>query len=349
MKRIKIIFVLAILALAGAASFFLNKNQKEDPLTLGEFSSLKWEKVTENAGWSKRDSHVAIVFNNKIYLMGGLEGEKEIGESVKYEDFLHKNDVWSSADGKNWELISEHAPWSERRSIPLVEFNGKMCIFGGWEQKQYGQYRNDVWCSENGKNWQEIASGGWPLREGHAVVFFKDKLWLIGGVNFYEKQTMNDVWSSVDGIKWTKVVDSAPWAPRYDHALTVFQDKLWIIGGLDADRVVKKDVWFSSDGANWQLATNNPPFLARNGHAALVYKDALWIISGWGQRSGLADVWYTKDGLNWLRPKEKAPWPGREDHAAVVFNNKIFMMGGMADEKPNWVWKNDVWSTVINK
>lgn len=348
MKSVKVIIVVLILIILGFAFIFLNKNKKneeETPSSLNDLSSLKWEKVTEKAEWSGRDAHSLIVLNDKMYLLGGIEGKKEPGESVQYETFQHKNDVWVSDNGIDWQLVIEHAPWSERRSLPIIVFKDKMCLFGGWEQLRYGQYKNDVWCSQDGKDWQELASNTeWSPREGHSVVFFKDKLWLLAGVDFFKKELFNDVWYSEDGIKWEQVTESAPWPKRYDQALAVFQGKLWLIGGIDEEKQPLKDVWSSEDGTNWQLVTDSPPWPARNGHVLLEYKNALWIISGWGE-NGLSDVWYTKDGLNWEKPKKKVPWSGREDHAAVVFKDSIWMMGGMADEKGNWLWKNDIWKS----
>jgi len=46
-----------------------------------------------------------------------------------------------------------------------------------------------------------------------SVVFFKDKLWMLGSwspSNGYQ----SDIWQSIDGIHWQKIVSKAPWATR---------------------------------------------------------------------------------------------------------------------------------------
>jgi hypothetical protein len=38
-----------------------------------ELPGVKWECVTFNADWSPRSGHAAVVFNNKIWIIGGGE------------------------------------------------------------------------------------------------------------------------------------------------------------------------------------------------------------------------------------------------------------------------------------
>ncbi len=59
-----------------------------------------WRLVTETAEWLVRHSHQAVVFDNKMWVMGG------------YDNF--KNDVWSSSDGANWTSTNALAGWSAR-------------------------------------------------------------------------------------------------------------------------------------------------------------------------------------------------------------------------------------------
>jgi hypothetical protein len=357
-EKITIILSIILLIVAGVSLFFVlqkpkqieissSDNNEKNPSSFNP-SLLKWEEAVFEGSWSARDAHSVVVFKDKMWLMGGLEGKKEKGQEVMYGDMPHKDDVWSSEDGINWQLVTEHAKWQKRRSCPVVVFKDKMWLFGGWYQETWGYYKNDAWYSEDGKNWIEAArSAEWSAREGHAVVFFKDKIWLAGGVDFYSRKTFNDVWYSEDGIHWEEATSDAGWSPRYDHALIAFQDKLWLIGGLNFNNDIKDDVWSSEDGINWQLVTDKPAWSSRHGHALVVYKDLLWIISGWDQKGGIAEVWYTADGKNWEKPKAKVPWFGREDHAAVVFDDKIWLMGGMADTAKDWVWKNDVWYSTF--
>jgi hypothetical protein len=308
--------------------------------------SLNWEQALSAAPWEGRDSHAVVVFKNKIWLMGGVDGTKRLISpgNVDYGNAPHFSDVWSSEDGKNWQLILAKAPWGERRSMQVVDFKGKMWLMGGWGP-EIG-YKNNVWSSEDGVKWKlETASAGWPSREGHQLLVFQNKIWLIGGVKYSGQQLFTDVWYSDNGINWTKATKNAGWPARWDFASAVFNNKLWVIGGMDLTGKTYNDVWSSKDGIIWDLVNKNPPFASRQGFLIFDYEAMLWVVGRLNTPEygkGANDVWYSDDGINWKKTEKDPLWPGREDAGAVVFNNKIWILGGM---DKNWKWKNDVWAT----
>ena len=304
---------------------------------------LSWTEATSSAVWQKRDSHAVVVFQNKMWLMGGLDGSSQVVKAgdVNYWNAPHFGDVWVSENGIDWNLVQEKSVWGSRRSIQVAAFKDKMWLIGGWSPKQ--GYQNDVWLSENGTDWTKAASStDWPAREGHSLVIFKDKLWLIGGVRYDKRETKNDAWYSDDGTNWLPATLNAAWLPRWDHSVAVFNNKLWLIGGMDLNGRVFKDVWSSEDGINWILATDNPGWEARQGHNILEYKDKLWVLGRLNDvyNSGKNDVWFSDNGTDWQKTKDDPLWPGREDSAAVVFKDKIWVLGGM---NLNWEWTNDIW------
>jgi hypothetical protein len=308
---------------------------------------LDWEQTTSSTIWSKRDAHTALVFQDKIWLFGGIEGKDNF--DGRYWKLIHKNDVWNSEDGKNWQLIQQSADWEPRRSLTAINFNNKIWLLGGWE-KQSGLTKNDVWYSENGISWTEaVSSNKYTPREGHCAIVFDNKIWVLGGVDFDKRQCKNDVWYSEDGKNWQLAASSSPWSPRYDHTVTVFKNKMWLIGGvgLDQDGDAKNDIWVSENGKDWEVVETNVVLPQRHGHTSLVYEDRIWLISGWNTQDdkGLKDVWWSRDGYYWRKTSKDAPWLGREDHTSVVFDGKIWLFGGM---DTNWEWKNDVWYSYIN-
>ena len=46
---------------------------------------LKWEKTKQSPSWTGREDFAAVVFNEKIWILGGMD-----------ENWEWKNDVWSS-------------------------------------------------------------------------------------------------------------------------------------------------------------------------------------------------------------------------------------------------------------
>lgn len=154
-----------------------------------------WTQEIASAAFAAREHFQVVSFSlggiNKLWLIGGRNG-------------VFKNDVWSSSDGRDWVQETDNADFSARRFHQVVNFdagNGsKLWLIGGDD----GTFKNDVWSSSNGINWQqESASTAFSARFSHQVVNFNDgsgeKLWLIGGDDIWLK---NDVWSSSNGIDW---------------------------------------------------------------------------------------------------------------------------------------------------
>ena len=358
--KFKIIFLLILLTAIGLFNFLVfqeirkpvgeledkvfnpRKEVKEEIIPYFEPANLNWEQITSNAPWTERDAQTAVVFKDKIWVMGGI-----LSGPGDYSQRVHKNDVWSSTNGKDWELITDKASWGPRRGHTSVVFDNKIWVMGGWE-KSSKSYKNDVWYSEDGKNWvQAVSSAEWDSRIGHAAVVFDNKIWVMGGRDS-QWQFKNDVWFSEDGKNWVEVNSQSAWSGRYDHTLIAFKDKIWLIGGVLCGahgwEPGKNDVWSSTNGKDWELITDKAPWKGRHGHAVVVYKDKMWIVGGWdGICCGINDVWYSDDGLNWKKTLEDSPWEGREDHNVLVFKDKMWVVAGMITGRTR---KNDVWSSV---
>ena len=139
-----------------------------------------WQKVS-NPTWSKRGDFTSVVFDNKIWIMGG------------YNDGIYLNDVWSSPDGKNWTQVTANAPWSARSVHTSIVFNNKIWILGGFGQSDIN---NDIWSSVDGKNWTQEKSGNWSDRGFHTSIVFDNKIWVMGGND--GSNSLNDVWAFGD-------------------------------------------------------------------------------------------------------------------------------------------------------
>lgn len=302
-----------------------------------------WEVATGTAEWQARDSAASFVFNDKMWIMGGLNGNgvttnKDHG--VHYWEARHFNDIWSSEDGVVWKNEKKHAAWPERRSMSVVYFKGTLWMIGGWGP-QTG-YTNDIWQSTDGIEWKQVlAHAPWSIREGQTVEIFQNKMWLFGGVNYDERVVHNDVWYSEDGLTWHKATSSAPWSPRWDHATTIFKDTIFLTGGMDLTKESFHDVWSSKDGVTWTLVTNAPTWQSRQGHGLVHFKEKLWIVGRLNddEGAGVNDVWYSDDGVVWKKTNTDPEWLGREDHGVLVFKDYIYVLGGM---DKNWQWRNDV-------
>jgi hypothetical protein len=160
-----------------------------------------------------------------------------------------------------------------------------MWLLGGIEDYYFGtdkSLKNDVWSSADGKEWkQETASAEWSPRVYHQAVVHDNKIYLFGGGNYTPTyHAKNDVWSSTDGIHWTRETEAAPWAPRLWFSAEVYRGRMWVLGGWAKDTDNFGDVWHSGDGKSWQRLETKTSWKARHEHSVFVFQDKLWVAGG---------------------------------------------------------------------
>ena len=219
---------------------------------------VAWELVAPSAGWSPRLAPGFVVFRDRMWVLGGTT------------DFYHNNsqtllnDVWSSADGKEWKLETANAGWSPRAHGQAVVFDNKMWVMGGGSRAPQAEPLNDIWCSEDGVNWQQVTSAApWKPRLWFSAAVYRNHLWVLGG--WAEEGNFGDVWYSSDGQTWTELQSDVQWSKRHEHSAWVFQDKLWVGGGAaEPNYALNSEVWSLEIPRGWleQQATgsgSNPP------------------------------------------------------------------------------------------
>lgn len=295
------------------------------PAGLGEH----WWQVTESAPWGKRAQHTAVVFDDRMWILGG-RGENE----------TLFGDVWSSADGVVWDLVTSSPGWSPRSDHAAAVFAGKIWLTGGINHTGLG----DVWSSNDGVNWNEVTHDApWVVCSSHSLTAHGGRLWQIGGYPF-----RRSVWSTTDGISWTEHFADIPAGDTLiAHASLSFSGRLWVLGrGLFA--VHSGAVWFSDDGAHWFEPGGNSkdPRLMRLGHGATTHSGRMWISGGElmdnPSQPEEGSVWSTDDGANWIEHTSSAYWPSRTQHSMLSFNNRLWILGGRrATSYFNDVWYSD--------
>ncbi len=165
----------------------------------------------------------------------------------------------------------------------------------------------------------------WSPRWGHSSAVFNNKLWVMGGSDYWDGNMFSDIWSSSDGVHWTQVVEQAPWGPRRRFPTLVYGNRLWILGGSQNLDDGHNDVWSSEDGVNWSQVTAAAPWSGRFLHAAVVFQNKMWVLGGsWPP---LNDVWYSEDGVDWTQASTP-PWIARFGLTALVFDGKLWILGG---------------------
>ena len=190
--------------------------------------------------WGPRSLHQTLVFKDQIWVLGGqtMPLFADVEEKVYY-------DIWRSSDGVNWEKVETKSPLWEARSVfgAGLVFKDKIWILGGATYETPRRDKkilyNDVWCSEDGENWEKVADqAAWRPRSFPDTAVFDGKMWILEGSFAHEGGNQNDVWYSEDGINWHELPNT-PWAPRHAASVFVYDNALWMVAGNN----MESDVW----------------------------------------------------------------------------------------------------------
>ena len=241
--------------------------------------------------WEGRHCAGYVVFKNKMWIVGGDVNQRH-----------YQFDVWNSADGASWTFVNEGqpVPWGPRSLHYTLVYQDRIWIMGGQTIPPFAPDREvfyrDVWNTTDGIHWKKLTPQEpyWSSRGmiGGSTVF-RNRMWILGGGTYDTETTpertfYNDVWSSADGVRWTRHVELAPWPSRQFHNVAVFDNRLWVLAGYTKPRRELNDVWYSSDGVNWYQVPRTP-WRMRHAASVFVHSGALWMACGPTNRS--ADVW----------------------------------------------------------
>lgn len=182
-----------------------------------------WELVNASPPWAKRYAAGCAAFDGKMWVLGGQLGSELF------------NDVWCSEDGVTWTQVTEHAGWSPRQLFSnVVVKDGKIWVIGGGITK-YQPFRayQDVWCSEDGVNWENVTKHApWPARIWSSCVVYHNRIFLLGGFRSQPTwQNFGDLWYSSDGKDWHALETESCWSARHETSAYVLHGKLWVVAG----------------------------------------------------------------------------------------------------------------------
>jgi hypothetical protein len=278
-------------------------NKSIDSIT---FNVVLFKLESDSLPLGGRTRHNALVFDNKLFIIGGQTKN----------NFL--NDVWFTEDGTSWILKTENTGYPVRSSPATVVFNNKMWVISGYD-------KNDVWNSSDGKKWDLVTSNtGFKSRARSGCVVFQNKIWIIGGIT---DTTLNDIWSSSDGVKWDLAVENAPFTRREGASVVVYDNKIWVIGG-DAANGRLTDVWTTIDGTTWvqvSKATN------QSEATVLVADNKLWACSLAGSTAHVhTQISNSTNGSDWTIVSDVESFTARSDQTFTYFKGKLWVIGGSA-------------------
>jgi hypothetical protein len=212
-----------------------------------------------------------VQLGDAIYALGAIEGN--------YLNFKISTKILRTRDGRSWETLAERSNLPERIFYGAVAFRDKIWLVGGYDGKRY---YNDVWNSSDGVNWTcATEKTEWSQRNAPRIIVFKNRLWLIGGGVIDGEKMDNpnsgsEIWSSEDGIKWTK--SEVGGTNKLGGTPIVFDERLWLVGANRNDGDFASAVLVSDDGAKWQEFS--APWSPRGAVAVWTAGDKLFLTGG---------------------------------------------------------------------
>ena len=203
-------------------------------------NGVDWVEMTDDAGWEPRAGLSSVVHGGEIFVMGGSQNDDEsIGPGGPAR--IYFDDVWKSRNGRDWEMVTQHAPWQARAGAVVVSKGGYMYLLGGEEGFICDPlpfcdppYFNDVWRSKDGETWELVTeAAGWSARPGHQCAVVLNHFVCFGGFGLLGNP--QDVWVSKNGADWRQVSDS-PWNSGSADDIKYDFDVLVVRGGKRGQR-----------------------------------------------------------------------------------------------------------------
>lgn len=99
---------------------------------------VHWEQVTESAHWHPRLWFSAVVYRDRMWVLGGWSNNPS----------KNWGDVWYSRDGKTWQELKSDVVWKERHEHSAFVFQDKIWIAGGHARP----LSSDVWSLKLSKD-----------------------------------------------------------------------------------------------------------------------------------------------------------------------------------------------------
>lgn len=271
-------------------------------------AEYSWERIAEHASFPPGYNFPVHVAND-----GGFVA-------------LRSESNWVSRGGARWMRAALPASGMNSAYLSYVQHDGASWALGT-HRGDYLRFSVNPTILRTVDHLQWVTMGvsrTLPKRVFYAAASFRGAMWMLGG--FDGSRECADVWRSVDGLKWERVVERAPWSARSSPKAVVFRDRLYLLGGGVIDGPNSNDVWSSADGITWvrecEAIAPESPF----GYSPVVFDDRIWLVGA--NRSGdfTSEMLVSGDGKSWRQ--QSAPWSPRGGVAVWTHGGALYLTGG---------------------
>lgn len=189
-------------------------------------------------------------------------------------------------------------------------------------------------------NWVQVKKDNpWVPRDSAGELVYNGRMWLFGG---YTPGLVSDVWSSADGLDWTKNGEIPCGVGINVPVNFVFSGKMWVSGNDGS--------WYSSaDGAHWDLVLAETPWKGAAG-SGVIFDGRMWVIARNRGNTPGDSIWSSSDGIHWTLETAATPFSKRQLFSdLVVHGDKMYAVGGAIQGYHPFRAYNDVWSSADGK
>jgi hypothetical protein len=309
-----------------------------------------WRSFPNKNSWGWRDGAGLLVKDGKLFLLGGYRG----GEG-------NQNEVWSSANVRDWSLLTVEAPWYGRHGAAWVVHQNKLFVISG-------DLNDDAWSSFDGIHWtQESINAPFHKRYTPNAISTGEQMILYGGLYWEpydwcafqpecQAKGFSDVWGSGDGRSWTLLNPKTPWEGRgLIHGAAYFQGRIYLVGGglkmgmpgLTWAETVKEysDIWSSADGITWRKEASELGLTARTHFSIVATPGGCFVTDGSvGTQGNFSnDVFFAPDCVHYQPIPDAVPMQKRHASSLAYFNGSLVILGGPPYGGPETTAGTEVW------
>ena len=248
--------------------------------------------------------------------------------------------VWMSADGQAWLRVANEGGvfgGAGSQIIWSVVASGSVLIAAGQEITDSGS-DGAVWASPDGKRWVRVKFDGSIFPADSDQALYSLTLGGPGLVAVGEDSATGNfdgaVWTSRDGLSWTRVTGEAFGGPTDQtlYAVTSGGPGLVAVGRDAASGESTAAVWVSADGEVWGRVPHDEGVFGGEGEQVMYTVkslEGLVVTAGFDSGGGdfEAAVWTSSDGVNWTRVQGEA---FQSEADQVIYGLAIGAQGAVA-------------------
>lgn len=297
-----------------------------------------------------------LIFNDKIYLFGGVDQDDKDTNDIFYLDLTQNVLVW-----KKINIVEEDKP-TKRRQHTITLLDSKLFLFGGQNFLDGNNEKlNDLWymdlnaTSDKYHQWEKLKNNDVTATDNvqkyaHSAVVYNNTLYIYGGKNASDTplsdlcalniQTINDARND----SWTKLNTTDAVAMAH-HSADISGNIMYL---FDNNKLY--EVYLNNNNNSFSSYDHNIP--SRQNHATTLVNNKLIIFGGEDPNNRttlLNDIW----SINLAQPGESKikiadtdknnVAKRRSGHSVVVGENDImYVIGGDMSNNA------DMWSINVN-